>query len=124
MEKLIWIAVAGAVGTLARYGIASYVQRQSGSGFPWGVYTVNMAGSFAFGLVWSMSEQRGWVTENMRAVALVGFLGAFTTFSTFAFDNTQMARSSNWQFLFWNLLLSNAVGITLAFAGFRAGRAI
>ena len=122
MEKVLWIALAGALGTAARYGVATYVQRNTGSNFPWGVFTVNMAGCFLFGVVWSFSEQRGWVTENVRAVVLVGFLGAFTTFSTFAFDNMQLSRASNWQFLFWNLFLSNASGIALAFLGLRAGR--
>ena len=123
MEKLAWIALAGALGTLARYGIASYVQRRVDSSFPWGVFAVNMAGSFIFGFLWAFSEERGWVTENMRAFAFAGFLGAFTTFSTFAFDNMQLARASNWQFFVVNILLTNAAGIALAFAGLRAGRA-
>lgn len=123
MEKLVWIALAGALGTLARYGVATYVQRTSGSSFPWGTFTVNMIGSFAFGFLWAFSEERGWVTENMRAFAFAGFLGAFTTFSTFAFDNAQLARAANWQFFAVNILLTNAAGIALALAGLRAGRA-
>ena len=124
MEKLFWIAFAGALGTLARYGAANYVQNRSGSDFPWGVFTVNMAGSFVFGFLWAFSEQRGWVTENMRAFAFAGFLGAFTTFSTFAFDNAQLARASNWQFFLLNIVLTNAAGIALALGGLRLGRAV
>jgi CrcB protein len=60
----------------------------------------------------------------MRAYALAGFLGAFTTFSTFAFDNTQLARSSNWQFFLMNIVLTNAAGIALVFAGLRVGKAV
>ena len=85
--------------------------------------TANMIGSFLFGLLWAYSEEREWVNENMRAAAFAGFLGAFTTFSTFAFDNAQLARASNWQFFITNIVLANAAGITLAFAGFRAGKA-
>lgn len=124
MDKFIWIAFAGALGSLARYGVATYVQRRADTTFPWGVFTANMIGSFLFGLIWAYSEDRDWVSEDMRAFAFAGFLGAFTTFSTFAFDNVQLARSSNWQFLMLNILLTNAVGISLAFAGFRAGKAI
>jgi CrcB protein len=123
MEKLFCIAFAGALGALARYGFADYVQRRSGSGFPWGVFTVNMIGSFIFGFLWAFSEERGWVTENMRALAFTGFLGAFTTFSTFAFDNAQLARSANWQFFAVNIVLTNMAGIALVFAGLRAGKA-
>lgn len=124
MEKIIWIAFAGALGSLARYGVATYFQRNTDTAFPWGVFTANMLGSFLFGLLWAFSEDREWVSEEMRAFAFVGFLGAFTTFSTFAFDNVQLARSSNWQFFVMNILLTNMAGIALAFAGFRAGKAI
>jgi CrcB protein len=124
MEKIFWIAVAGSLGALARYGLADYVQRRTGSDFPWGVFVVNMAGSFVFGLLWGLGEEHGWVGENMRAFALTGFLGAFTTFSTFAFDNMQLARASNWQFFVMNIVLTNAAGIALVFAGLRVGKAV
>jgi CrcB protein len=124
MEKLFWIAFAGALGTLARYWAATYIQRRSGSDFPWGVFAVNMLGSFVFGFLWALSEQRGWVTEDMVAFALAGFLGAFTTFSAFSFSNAQLARAANWQFFMLNIVLTNAIGIVLAFAGLRAGRAV
>ena len=123
MDKLIWIAFAGALGSLARYGVATYVQRRADTTFPWGVMAANMIGSFLFGLLWAYSEEREWVNENMRVAAFAGFLGAFTTFSTFAFDNAQFARASNWQFFITNIVLANAAGIALAFAGFRAGKA-
>ena len=124
MEKLLWIAFAGALGSLTRYGVATYVQRRADTTFPWGVFAANMLGSFLFGLLWAYSEDRDWVSENMRVFAFAGFLGAFTTFSTFAFDNVQLARSSNWQFFVMNIMLTNVAGIALAFAGFRAGKAI
>ena len=60
----------------------------------------------------------------MRIVMLAGFLGAFTTFSTFAFDSMQMIRTANWHFLVWHLIIPNIFGIVLAFAGFRLGRAV
>lgn len=123
MDKFIFIALAGAFGSLARYGVATYVQRRTDTVFPWGVFAANMTGSFAFGLIWAYSEDHGWVDEKMRAVIFAGFLGAFTTFSTFAFDNVQLARASNWQFFLMNIVLTNAAGIALAFAGFRAGKA-
>lgn len=124
MEKLIWIAFAGALGSLARYGVATYVQQRSDTTFPWGVFAANMIGSFVFGIMWAYSESHGWVNENVRAFAFVGFLGAFTTFSTFAFDNVQFARASNWQFFLVNIVLTNAAGIALALAGLRAGKAL
>ncbi|MEX0762906.1 MAG: CrcB family protein [Dehalococcoidia bacterium] len=124
MEKLFWLAMAGALGTLARYGVATIVQRHAGDAFPWGVLAANLTGSFLFGLVWAAGENQGWISEQMRVVALVGFLGAFTTFSTFAFNNAQMIRTSDWVWLAGNLALNNVLGIALVFAGFRAGRVL
>jgi CrcB protein len=60
----------------------------------------------------------------VQIFVLIGFLGAFTTFSTFAHDNVQLARASNWQFFAMNIVLTNAAGIALALAGLRAGKAV
>ena len=122
MERLLFLAVAGAAGTLARYGSVTLFLRHVPSGFPWGVFAVNTAGCFLFGLVWVLAEERGWVGADVRLVALTGFLGAFTTFSTFAFDNVQLARGGSWLFVAGNLVLSNAAGVTAVLAGFRLGR--
>jgi CrcB protein len=91
---------------------------------PWGVFAANMIGALLFGLVWAASEERGWIGENMRVVALVGFLGAFTTFSTFAFDNVQMARASEWGWFGANMVLTNAGGLVAVYAGFRVVRLV
>ena len=124
MEKIAYIAIAGAFGTLARYGIGTMFQRDGLTGVPWGVFVANMIGALVFGLIWSMSEDRGWISENMRLVALVGFLGAFTTFSTFAFDNVQMARGSEWGWFAVNMVLTNAGGLAAVYTGFRITRAL
>ncbi len=122
MEKIVYLAVAGAAGTLARYGIGTLFQRDGISGMPWGVFTANMIGALLFGLIWAASEERGWISENMRVIALVGFMGAFTTFSTFAFDNYQMARVSEWGWFAANMVLTNVGGLAAVWIGFRLAR--
>jgi CrcB protein len=122
LDRLIWLAAAGALGTLARYGVVMAFARYAPSGFPWGVFAVNMLGAFLFGIVWVLSEERGLVSPSVRLFALTGFLGAFTTFSTFAFDNVQLARGEQWLYVAGNLLLSNAAGLLAVLAGFRIGR--
>lgn len=124
LEKIAYIAIAGAAGTLTRYGVGTLFQRDGVTGVPWGVFTANMIGSLLFGVIWAMSEERGWISENMRVVALVGFMGAFTTFSTFAFDNVQMARASEWGWFATNMLLTNVGGLAAVYAGFRVARAM
>jgi len=120
--KILLIAMAGAVGTLARYWIGGLVQRSAGSGFPWGTFAVNMAGCFLFGLVWSLAEERMVISAEARVVVLVGFMGALTTFSSFIFETGTLMRDSQWALAFGNIALENITGLVLLFLGFAAGR--
>ncbi|MBI2966166.1 MAG: fluoride efflux transporter CrcB [Chloroflexi bacterium] len=122
MTNLAWIGAAGALGALARYGLALAVQRGTGTAFPWGILTVNTAGCFLFGVVFGLAEERGVVRSDLRAVALIGFLGAFTTFSTFAFDTLNLIRAERYALAVGNVLLSNALGVVAAFAGLALSR--
>ena len=123
-RELSLIAVAGAVGTLARYGLHHVVQRASVSTFPWGTLAVNVLGCFLFGVVWTLAEERVLISQQAKLIVLVGFMGAFTTFSTFAFDSGALMRDTNWMPAVANVLLENLLGIGAIFAGFAAGRMI
>jgi len=120
--KLLWIAVAGGAGTLARFGLTSAVTRWTGDSFPYGTLTVNVLGSFLFGVVWILADQRELISSEARLIILTGFMGAFTTFSTFAFETGQFLRDAQWLTAGSNLLLQNVVGITALLLGFAVGR--
>lgn len=123
-QKLAWLAAAGALGTLARYGLTGLAQRLApvGSGFPWGTLAVNVLGCFLFGLIWSLAES-GWAISNpVRVVVFVGFLGAFTTFSTYAFEASQMLRDAQWVSLATHALAQNGLGLVAVLLGFSLGR--
>lgn len=124
VTKLILIALAGAAGTLARYFLGGVVQRAYGGTFPWGTVAVNMAGCFLFGLVWSLAEERLVISGETRAVVLIGFMGAFTTFSTFIFESGTLLRDSQYALMFGNLALQNTTGLVFLFAGLAAGRTL
>ena len=81
-HEILWIALAGALGTLARYGLGGAVQTVLGQNFPWGTLVVNAIGCLLFGLVWTLAEERLLISGHLRFIVLVGFMGAFTTFST------------------------------------------
>ncbi len=124
LEKIIWLSLAGALGTLARYGLAGLVQRAGEGGFPWGTLAVNVTGCFLFGLVWSLAEYRMTIGPEIRTIILIGFMGAFTTFSTFAFETVQFVRDSQWMLAMVNIAAQNIMGVAFLFAGLAAGRAL
>jgi CrcB protein len=122
MRELGLLALAGALGTLLRYALGGGVQRLIGSEFPWGTLTVNALGCFLFGVVWTMAEERLVISGQTRFIVLTGFMGAFTTFSTYAFETAGFLRDSQWLLAAGNLLGQNALGLACVFLGFTAGR--
>jgi CrcB protein len=123
-QKLALIAVAGAVGSLSRYGLSGLVQAIVGEDFPWGTLVVNALGCFLFGLVWALAEERLVITGEVRFVLLIGFLGAFTTFSTFAFETSQFLQDSEWALAAVNIIGQNTLGVICVLLGFAASRLI
>ncbi len=122
MQKVLLIAAAGAVGSLARYWLSGFVQEVVGIGFPWGTFAVNVLGSFLFGLVWTLSEERLLISPDARVMILTGFMGAFTTFSTFMFETGGFIRDSQWLLAAGNVVSQVVVGVICVFLGMAAGR--
>jgi CrcB protein len=123
-QKLFWLAVAGGLGTLSRYALAGWVQRWAGGVYPWGTVAVNATGCFAFGIIWAVAGERWAFGQEARTVILVGFLGAFTTFSTLVSESSQLAMDSEWLLAIANLFGQNALGIAAYFLGLALGRMI
>ncbi|RME21120.1 MAG: CrcB family protein [Deltaproteobacteria bacterium] len=124
IQKLAWLALAGGLGTLARYGLAGFVHRIDGVSFPWGTVTVNLTGCFLAGLLWALFENRWPVSGETRTVVLVGFMGAFTTFSSYILETGELLASSEWMYAAANLALQNALGLVALFAGTTVGRMV
>ena len=103
MPKLLWLGIAGGLGALARYGLSTVVQRTSGAVFPWGTLVVNVLGAFVFGLIWSLVENRLVMGVEMRVILLTGFLGGFTTFSSFMFETAALMTDGQWGLAALNL---------------------
>jgi len=122
--KLLLIAVAGGMGSLARYGLSGLVLRLCGTGFPWGTAAVNVVGSFLFGVVWSATEHRLGLAAETRIIVLTGFMGAFTTFSTFMFETGQLMADKEWLLAFGNIAGQILVGLVFLFLGLAVGRLI
>lgn len=84
------LALAGAVGTLLRAGCTTLATKVLGVGFPWGTLAVNVAGSLAFGLLVGLARTRGTITVGLETILLIGLMGGFTTFSSYAFQSMEM----------------------------------
>ena len=121
-QKLLGLAIAGACGTLLRYGLAGVAQRASDSEFPWGTVVVNVVGCFFAGAFWAYAQDRVNISGEMRAVVLVGFLGAFTTFSAFMLETGGLLRDAQWTAALVNALLQNVIGVVFLFVGLAVGR--
>jgi fluoride exporter len=122
--KLGLLAVAGALGTLARYGLSGFMQRICGSGFPWGTATVNVIGCFLAGFVWILFESRWPVSGQARIIVMVGFMGGFTTFSSLILETSELLRASEWMYAFSNIFFQNILGFIALRAGIGLGRLI
>lgn len=113
----LWIvAIGGACGSLLRYVISEFVTRLSAGIFPWGTMSVNLIGSFAIGVVWQLVEN-GSLSPNARLFLISGFMGAFTTFSTFTLENVHLLQGSNYRLFLYNILVKNIIGICLVAMG-------
>ena len=124
-QRLLLIAVAGAMGTLARYGLGGLIQSVFvGRGLPWGTLFVNVLGCFLFGLVWTLADERVIISEESRVIILGGFMGAFTTFSTFIFETGGFAREAQWVLATGNILVQTLVGLVFLFVGIMIGRVL
>lgn len=92
-DHAFWLAAAGAAGTLLRAGVHALSLRLFGPEIPWGTLAVNVIGSFAFGAIVALARFRGGLSTAQETVLLVGLLGGFTTYSSFAFQSVEMLEA-------------------------------
>lgn len=117
--NLFLIALGGAVGALARFGLTGWVQPRAGS-FPWGTLAVNVLGSFLLGLAFRAIEA-GAVPMAWRQGITIGMLGAFTTFSTFSLEAVALARDGDWAQAVTYVVASVLLAVLAVLAGIGVG---
>ena len=116
--KFAVIAAGGAVGALARYAAGGFVQQAfKTASFPIGTLAVNLIGCLLIGFGFGLIESRQPFTPEMRAFIFIGFLGSFTTFSTFGLESFNLARDGQWLLAAANIGLSVVVGLAAVLAG-------
>ena len=123
-RTLIAIAVAGALGALARYGLGAFVSKRTSDSFPWGTFVINISGAFILGLVLTLATERWEFAPWLRLGLTTGFLGAYTTFSTLTFETYKLAADRTLGLAAANMLGSCAAGITAVYLGVVLARTI
>jgi CrcB protein len=122
MQQVLFIALGGSLGAVARYGVSSYVLTAVSEIFPWGTLIVNLSGSFLMGVVIELFEHT-IVPPNLRSLITIGFLGAYTTFSTYSMETVNLLRDGEVRLATTNFLLSNVLACLLFILGLYCSRA-
>ncbi len=122
LQKHLVLGLAGAAGTLVRFWVGGYVQRLAGEAFPLGNFMVNLSGCLFFGLVYALVESRSGLPGEMRLYALTGFMGAYTTFSTYMFESVALLQHGQWLAASVNLVGQTVLGLACIMAGLALGR--
>ncbi|MFO1089883.1 MAG: fluoride efflux transporter CrcB [Hyphomicrobiales bacterium] len=122
MPMIVWIAVGGALGSVARYFVNVWAGRLLGPDFPYGTLTVNIVGSFVMGFLIAMMALKVQVSQEVRAFLTTGILGGFTTFSAFSLDFATLVERRSFELAGVYLVASVGVSLLAIFAGLKAGR--
>ena len=117
--RLALIAIFGAVGTLARYGLQGIVQVRTATTFPYGTLLVNLSGCFLLGLIGQFTLNRMVISPDWRVAIAVGFFGGYTTFSSFGWETAKMLEDGEWARASAYVGASVVVGLLLSVAGIR-----
>ena len=119
---LLFLAVGGAFGAVARYLVQGWVQDLVGGRFPWGTFAVNISGSFVLGLLFALAMDRAILSPEVRVPLMIGFIGSYTTFSTLMLESWVLVEEGDVVHMFGNLAGSVLVGMIAVVAGLALGR--
>lgn len=118
------IAIGGALGAIARFQIAAMVQARVAVGFPYGTFVVNVSGCFIMGVATALLTERLVVHPNWRYLIPIGFIGAYTTFSTFELETFRAFTERAWPIAAANVVGSFVAGYLALWAGFVVARVL
>ena len=122
--QLLLIALAGATGALSRYALQGFINDRTLSAFPYGTFVVNLSGSFLLGFLATVGLDRFAINPSYRAALTVGFVGAYTTFSTWSYETLHLIEGGSFGLAAANALGSLVAGLAAVWLGVVAGRLV
>ena len=124
MVHVLLVGIGGFAGAVARWVVDGRISAWTGGSLPWGTFAVNVSGSFFVGLLFALVVERATLPTELRGPLMIGFLGAYTTFSTLALESWRMIEDGAWLYASANLVGSVIVGVVAVVIGVALGRAI
>jgi len=122
--KYFVVGVGGFVGSIARFWLATYVGQRMGTRFPYGTFLINASGSFLIGMVMTILTERTHLSPNWRYLIPIGFIGGYTTFSTFEYETLRAIQDGQFNIGLLNIVLSVLVGFLMVWMGAMVGKAV
>ncbi len=120
--KILLVMAGGSIGALSRYAVSLWAAKLFGTRFPWGTLSVNLSGCFLIGLAFALAERGlGIMNPSIRLFFMTGYLGALTTFSTFALETANSIRAETYLVTVGNFFSNNLIGGALVFLGMLVG---
>ena len=124
LAAVAWVALGGAIGSVARFVLSGWFLQRVGPAFPWGTFTINVTGAFVLGAVLQLAQTRIGLNPYVRVFVGTGILGGYTTFSTFAFETLTLSREAFSLQSVWYALGSVVAGVVAAYLGVVLTRAL
>jgi fluoride exporter len=124
MNKYWMVGIGGFFGSIARFWVGTYITYRMGAKFPYGTFIINVSGSFLIGLIVTLLAERTHWNANLLYLIPIGFIGAYTTFSTFAFEAFRSVRSGDILLALLYVTLSVCIGFVAVWLGILSGRAL
>ena len=124
VEKILLISAGAILGANARYWLSTWISEKWGAAFPFGTMLVNLTGSFLLGFFLTLATERFLIDPRWRLLIAVGFLGAYTTFSTYTYESINLLIKGEWAAGLFNLLGSTLLGVLFVGLGIWLGRSV
>jgi CrcB protein len=122
IDGVIWVSLGGVLGGMARFWLSGFVARRVGETFPWGTMVINVSGAFFIGVLAASAAGHGiFAAVRPWQFAVTGFLGCYTTVSSFSLQTLSLARDSEISLAAWNIVLSVSLCLVAVALGFAAG---